>query len=406
MMILSTQVYIVTFFFSIIIGLFVFFNNKKSPINRLFCLLSLSLGLWILSNIFVNLIKEYSIFFVRIAIIWVALLPILFSKFVKHLYFTNNPKYERKEKIIFYFSLIITSYIIIFSQTKINVKSISFESWGVNYEPGQLYIILFFYLLITFGFSFFYLYKIYTHNKSSNGEQAGFILLGALLTLILSLFTNIIFPLIGYGFFNIFGPTTTLIFLSFIAYSITKHHLFNIKIIMVEVVIFGLWIMMLTRLILAKTWQDIAIESSLLTITVIFGIMLIRSVFHEIHQRIHIEKLAEDIKTAYAKVREVNENLEEKISEQTKEIRRAYEVEKEARTKLEKLNKDKDKFITSTQHHLRTPLTSLKWELESMRKNSEKLSNTELDNSLLNVDESISNMSNIIENFIKITEKN
>ncbi len=61
---------------------------------------------------------------------------------------------------------------------------------------------------------------------------------------------------------------------------------------------------------------------------------------------------------------ELTEKLEEKVAEQTKEIRRAYEVEKKARKDLERLNKTKDQFIMATQHHLRTPLTSMQGYLD------------------------------------------
>jgi signal transduction histidine kinase len=147
------------------------------------------------------------------------------------------------------------------------------------------------------------------------------------------------------------------------------------------------------------------IQGGLLLVSVILGIVLIRSVLGEIHQRQQIERLAKEIKTAYGRVREINEHLEERIAEQTRDVRRAYEVEKKARAELEQLNKTKDEFITSTQHNLRTPLTSLKWELESIRKGTAGPVNSELKNILDTADESARNLENIIENFIKITER-
>ncbi|MDP2704782.1 MAG: hypothetical protein Q8O71_00035, partial [bacterium] len=56
----------------------------------------------------------------------------------------------------------------------------------------------------------------------------------------------------------------------------------------------------------------------------------------------------------------LNKNLKEKVAEQTKEIRKAYEVEKEARVGLEKLNEAKNEFILASQHNLRTPITIAK----------------------------------------------
>jgi len=66
----------------------------------------------------------------------------------------------------------------------------------------------------------------------------------------------------------------------------------------------------------------------------------------------------------YGEVRDLNENLQQKVDEQTKEIReqkdeiqKAYEVEKQAHEDLIKLDEAKTNFMLVTQHHLRTPLS-------------------------------------------------
>ncbi len=54
------------------------------------------------------------------------------------------------------------------------------------------------------------------------------------------------------------------------------------------------------------------------------------------------------------------------LKESREEIQQAYEVEKKARIELEELDKAKDQFILTTQHHLRTPLTIVKGYLQSI----------------------------------------
>ena len=61
---------------------------------------------------------------------------------------------------------------------------------------------------------------------------------------------------------------------------------------------------------------------------------------------------------------ELTQNLQKKVDEQTEEIKKAYEVEKKAHKELKKLNEVKNQFIMATQHHLRTPLTSMQGYLE------------------------------------------
>lgn len=69
----------------------------------------------------------------------------------------------------------------------------------------------------------------------------------------------------------------------------------------------------------------------------------------------------------YEQVRDLNENLQEKVAEQTKEIKdayqkveKAYEIEKQAHQELKRVDEAKTQFIMATQHHLRTPLTAIK----------------------------------------------
>ena len=96
-----------------------------------------------------------------------------------------------------------------------------------------------------------------------------------------------------------------LIFLLFITYSITRHHLFNIKVIAIELVTFSLWIFILIRTLLATNSREFAIGGTLLVITVIFVILLVRSVLHEMSQREQIEKLEAELRAAYRHVEEL-----------------------------------------------------------------------------------------------------
>lgn len=56
---------------------------------------------------------------------------------------------------------------------------------------------------------------------------------------------------------------------------------------------------------------------------------------------------------------DLTEHLQQKVDEQTKELKEAYEVEKKAKEGLELLDKTKNQFLLTIQHHLRTPLTSM-----------------------------------------------
>jgi signal transduction histidine kinase len=60
------------------------------------------------------------------------------------------------------------------------------------------------------------------------------------------------------------------------------------------------------------------------------------------------------------KIKDLSENVQQKVDEQIREIRKAYEIEKKNRVELEQLSKTQSQYIMNAQHHLRTPLTILK----------------------------------------------
>lgn len=57
----------------------------------------------------------------------------------------------------------------------------------------------------------------------------------------------------------------------------------------------------------------------------------------------------------------VSYEIEKKGREQ---IQQAYEIEKKSKQELQKLDQDKNDFMLITQHHLRTPLTSMAWRVQ------------------------------------------
>ncbi|MFH1643569.1 MAG: ATP-binding protein, partial [bacterium] len=82
----------------------------------------------------------------------------------------------------------------------------------------------------------------------------------------------------------------------------------------------------------------------------------------EVKQREQIEKLAKEIQQAYEVEKWAKEQTEKayEAEKQAKErTEEAYEVEKKAKEELEYLDKAKNQFLLTIQHHLRTPLTSM-----------------------------------------------
>ncbi|MFH1188808.1 MAG: hypothetical protein V1652_03120, partial [bacterium] len=129
-----------------------------------------------------------------------------------------------------------------------------------------------------------------------------------------------------------------------------KNQLFNVKIIVTEILTITTWIFFITRIFFIQEAGGIFVDLFVTMILVILGVFAIKGALKEMVQKEQLFVLNTDLK-------DLNENLEDKVREQTAEIRKAYEVEKKARHDLEALDQAKTDFILTTQHHLRTPLT-------------------------------------------------
>lgn len=281
---------------NLLLGLFVLSQNIKSANHRVFSIMSLVAALWAFANYMDDTI---------ISSVWLqtsyALGALVISMgLVWTLFITKSKVSKSKYLLLAIVTLLfcIGSYLqnfIFISYNKSAAGSIAFG------EPGWGLIPYGIYYLVT---AFLIIWKLHkakiTASNEEQRKQFQNIQHGASITLLVTCLSSFILP-----FFSIlpFGGTDNvgfLIFLLFVAYSITKHRLFNIRVIAIEVVIFILWVTLVFQIFTAKTHEDLAIRIAILATSIIFGILLIRSTLNEIKQQEHIEKLSDELRKAYA----------------------------------------------------------------------------------------------------------
>lgn len=197
------------------------------------------------------------------------------------------------------------------------------------YDLGPLYLVFSFYISVYFLSGYLILFKQLSMAKEPEEKlQIKYVLFGAILASVLALATDLVFPYLGIFDLTWLGPVFTLILIAFIAIAIFRHHLFNIKVIATEFLIFLLWIFTLIRIFVSVSNKDRLIDITMFLTSVIIGILLIKSVLKEVKTREEKEKLAEQLGIANIRLRA--------------------------------LDQAKSDFITIASHQLRSPITAIK----------------------------------------------
>ena len=101
---------------------------------------------------------------------------------------------------------------------------------------------------------------------------------------------------------------------------------------------------------------------------------------------------------------DLTKDLQQRVDEQTKEIKRAYEVEKKARIELQQLDQNKHDFIIITQHHLRTPLAQVRWYANAITSGLYGAVSAELRTAVERIDAASARLIKTLNNFLEVVQ--
>lgn len=198
----------------------------------------------------------------------------------------------------------------------------------------------------------------------------------------------VVLPHVGVYQFSWLGPVSEIIWIPIIAYSIIRYRQMSVKAVATEVLAVGMTIIFFVNIFLGISFGIIGRIITFVVFT-FMAIYLLRMLLVEAEQR--------------EQLRSLNQHLEDRVAEQTAEIRHAFALEKKARHDLEKLNDTKDQFIMITQHHLRTPVTNIRWELEAISKGDFGKISPEMNKAIASAGKSVSRLTALIDDFLNIT---
>ncbi len=322
--------------FAIFFGVWVYLQDKKNKSNFWFMIASFCILGWVNFAYFGSTSNEIlrALFLYRLNWGIVTLFIFSFYLFIFYYLKKNINIWDKINLSI----LIILSFLSFF--TNLIIKETIIKEWGAEVVFGELGIFYKFFAFFATLFVLKYLLSYYFSVSKIEKLKVQYFILGVVLFVIGNTIFNVILPtILDTVKYQHFGDFSAIFFLGFTAYAIVKKELFGIKIVLVQIIFIILSFIILIQTIFTPSLEWKIINGIILICFIFFGIYLVKAIKNEEERTRKLEELVKQEK----KLREESESL-------VKEF--------------EKLSDIKNQFIMATQHHLRTPLTSMRGYLD------------------------------------------
>jgi signal transduction histidine kinase len=302
------------------LGILVLFslNKKKDGSSAWFALVAFSVVLWTVAMIVYRGFSDFTniVLYTKILYSSALLIPTIFLIFVNRFGFKQHIYKSEFLTFFFFVGLVILTFFTPYIIDSANIVQNS-ENQIIF---GNLFFIYVLFLIVVFNLAFYNLIIEYKKNKGVKKKQILFIILGTTLSTYPAFFTNLLLPWIGIFVLNWVGQLSTIFLIIFTTYAIFKHHLFNIKMILSEILLGVMGIVLFIYIFLSRSLTEIIVSIIFFIIFVVLGYNLLKELLSGIKREKELDisnrKLAETIES-------------------------------------------KDLFLRMTSHQLRTPLTSL-----------------------------------------------
>ena len=368
-LILSTPLLIIGIAINLVLAFLVYKNNPQSHTNKIYSLLSLVTSGWLVAN-YISLQPSFldqSLFWIRLSIFFAMPMSALFF-LLAHTLPKDKIQLSHKKFIL---AAVLTIFTMVINLSPWAFTDIEVVGDSVNPIPGLG--LLPFGLLSTF-FSLASVYLLWRKISQATGvERSQALLIVSGMALMLGLVMVTVFvPVVVFKIntFVSFIPLYALIFLGFVAYSIVRHQMFDLKVVATEALVIVLWVVVLARLAISQNSTDIMLNSLIFIFLIFFGVLLIKSVLREVHQR-------------------------EKLEVMTRELQKAN-------NKLKELDKLKSQFLSFASHQLKGPLSIIKVWASFILEGKYGVTTPEVQDKIIKIRDNASELTQLTDNFLDL----
>ncbi len=320
---------LIIFILILLLSFYVWKAKPKNKLNISFAVFCIVTGLWIFFNYLWGIFQTSELILTLTYIIspFIVISMFVWVNFLYH------------DKI----SNILKSSISVMSGFGILLSFISFNPHyplinavqnRFEFKTGPIFpIFTIYFSIVVIGFLFYYFYKLKSATKELK-KSLVVMTIGIFLSLLIGAAVSFVLPMIGFVNLAILDAPSAIFFVSFSAYAILKMQLFDLKMILTEILTYFVLIVSFIILFFIKEDVNIIVKIILMLVFVYGGYQLVKSVDSEVKQK---EKLQE-LSTQLA----------------------------QANSHLKDLDKMKTEFVSLASHELLTPVSAIEGYLSMM----------------------------------------